>query len=343
MDQSTIKRKLAGAGVEQNLIDIRGKSRVAVRDLTIDGNSTSFISQFHHLIGVTNSTYVTVEKVRLYRMTSDGVYVGYQDGHSEHIRICNNEFENTSFCMRNAISVVRADDVAITGNVFRHVSQNTMPGAIDVEPLSGEPTHDCSDILIEGNRFYDTATNDIQVSAGEMDIRNVVIRNNYHKNSGADGASNAKGAVYCHIRSPYTGELSDVFIDGNYFDGVRDSAVFVTNGKRVAVHNNYITNQYMEGIYLGSSYSTGVFDASRKRQHDLEVRFRKPLQSRDRPRCGHASACGLERHRGSTGLRRDAVRRRGHRLHPDGLMVFEQPDRQHVVGGNPHGRGRKKD
>ena len=262
MDQSTIKRKLAGAGTAQNLIDIDGKSRVTVRDLTIDGNSTDFISQFHHLIGVTNSSYVTVENVRLYRMTSDGVFVSYEDGPSEHIRICNNEFENTAYCMRNGISIVRANDVAIIGNVFRHVSQNTMPGAIDVEPLSGEPTHDCSDILIEGNRFYDTATNDIQVSAGEMDIRNVVIRNNYHKNSGADGASNAKGAVYCHIRSPYTGELSDVFIDGNYFDGVRDSAVFVTNGKRVAVHNNYITNQYMQGIYLGSSYSTGVFDVS---------------------------------------------------------------------------------
>ena len=198
MGQSTIKRKLAGAGAAQNLIDIDGKSRVTVRDLTIDGNSTDFISQFHHLIGITNSTYVTVENVRLYRMTSDGVFVSYEDGPSEHIRIRNNEFENTAYCMRNGISIVRANDVAITGNVFRHVGQNTMPGAIDVEPLSGEPTHDCSDILIEGNRFFDTATNDIQVSAGEMDIRNVVIRNNYHKNTGADGASNAKGAVYCH-------------------------------------------------------------------------------------------------------------------------------------------------
>ena len=262
MDQSTIKRKLVDAGAEQNLIHIDGKSRVTVRDLTIDGNSTTFISQFHHLIGVTNSTYVTVENVRLYRMTSDGVYVGYEDGPSEHVQIRNNLFENTAYCMRNGVSIVRASDVEITGNVFRHVSQITMPGAIDVEPLSGEPTHDCSDILIEGNRFFDTATNDIQISAEEMDITNVVIRGNYHYNSGADGASNAKGAVYCHTRSPYTGELSDVFIDGNYFDGVRDSAVFVTNGRRVAVHNNYITDQFMEGIYLGSSFSTGVFDAS---------------------------------------------------------------------------------
>lgn len=136
---------------------------VCIRDLRlVRTNRQTYVSagdiwQQYHLIYLSAVTKCKVIDCTLEGFNGDGIYIGGGRGatierHNLDIEVRGCYFNGVDNQNRNGISVVDCEGLLIQGCIFRRVSNQYQPGAVDVEP-NANVFHRVRDIKVIANRF----------------------------------------------------------------------------------------------------------------------------------------------------------------------------------------------
>lgn len=199
-------------------------SNVVIRDLRlVRTNRTTYGSaadpwQQYHLIYLSAVTNCKVIDCTIEGFNGDGIYIGGGRGasierHNLDIEIRGCYFNGIDNQNRNGISVIDCEGLLIIGNIFRRVSNQYQPGAIDVEP-NANTFHRLLDIKVIANRF---------VQCG--------------------GGAGAAGLILQFPDVAYTTIPSGFLFAFNEVDGVTSSSVgfvFTHNGDASAARNHNV-------------------------------------------------------------------------------------------------------
>jgi len=125
---------------------------------TINNNTTFIKTQEHlhtiHTIGVNN---LTISNCNISNFWGDGICLGHygdneqtgERARNQNVTIKNNYIDGVNHINRNGISVINGQNVTIDGNHIVNTSDDSMPGAIDVEANNTAYTID--NIVIKNN------------------------------------------------------------------------------------------------------------------------------------------------------------------------------------------------
>jgi hypothetical protein len=134
----------------------QAKSNITIRNLHFKGTVVADgFSEFRHLLYMYGASNITVENNFFTGFQGDAIGVVWTtltEG-NENITIQNNVFDGVNKDNRNAISVIGCDKLLIDNNVFKNTTKSTMPGAIDIEPNTGDTYVKINAVTISNNRF----------------------------------------------------------------------------------------------------------------------------------------------------------------------------------------------
>lgn len=126
---------------------------VRIKDLKFN-SSVATLSQYKHFLSLSGVSNFIIENCLFQQFRGDGIYLGSSTGvHNDNVTIRNCRFDGGSArANRNAISVIDGTMIIIENNNFQNTTDSTMPGAIDIEPGSGDEI--LKDIIVQNNYFY---------------------------------------------------------------------------------------------------------------------------------------------------------------------------------------------
>jgi hypothetical protein len=148
-------------------------SNIQVRNLYFNGptersvyTSTLFPKQHWHLLFALNVKNLRIIDNTFYAPTGDAILIGtaftsegappYANArHNEDVWIERNYIDGFDYNNRNGVSINDGTNVYVTDNVFTRLSNQYMPGSLDIEP-DPYPYYICQNIYVRGNSFSDT-------------------------------------------------------------------------------------------------------------------------------------------------------------------------------------------
>lgn len=148
-------------------------NNIEISNLTFNGpsvrsvyTSTLFPKQHWHLLFALNVKNLRICNNTFFAPTGDAILLGtgfVSEGappystvrHNENIWITQNFIDGFDYNNRNGISVVDGKNVHITNNILTRLSNQYMPGSIDIEP-DPYPYYICQNIHVVGNDFSNT-------------------------------------------------------------------------------------------------------------------------------------------------------------------------------------------
>ena len=136
-------------------------SRVSILGVMFDDDvATNAFRQGDAQLNLNACSDVLIDGCSFIGFRSDAIYlgssnVGSTERHNQRIKIVNNHFDGVNKANRNCISVIDCDDLTVQGNSFRRATRSDMPGAIDIEPNSGNTFAILRNLKILDNTFDD--------------------------------------------------------------------------------------------------------------------------------------------------------------------------------------------
>lgn len=194
---------------------------------------------------------------------SDAIYLGSSntggtERHNQRVKIVNNIFDGINKDNRNCISVVDCDDLLISGNTFRRSTRSDMPGAIDIEPNTGNTFAIVRDLRIIGNRFDNIGGSAAigTLMQGVTTYTNVPgdwkIANNSFRN--LDAACLPVNLFFSAAATTSTPRQNIAVINNSFFNVRRLAAVDGARGVRIS--GNDVAVSAFSGIQIGSGYAS---------------------------------------------------------------------------------------
>jgi len=244
----------SGTGATARMLSVNGltgdqKENITVRNLRLEGTVVADgFSEFRHLFYMFGVKNVTIENCWFIGFQGDGiglVWTTLTEG-NENVTIQNNVFDGVNQDNRNAISVIGCDKLLIDNNLFKNTTKSTMPGALDIEPNTGDTYVKINAVTISNNRFDNIGGN---VAAMAMFLpvysedfvdhpQNITIENNTF--------SDVFRGIHCtQLQSANVNDSDPVInlqIINNKVDTASDRAFWLYGLNGVVMENNTYVN-----------------------------------------------------------------------------------------------------
>jgi hypothetical protein len=239
-----------GPGAYYRLIasDHNGQSsHMAIRDLTIDGNSShqsvSGKQASNILLEADGSEDIVIDSIRSINSGGQGIQVrGSSSQFAQNIRITNNLSENhLGIC----IQASQFDGLVVTGNISRNCGDNGIDvygddGTNDTHARNFTITQNIIDTALVGV-FNETVSSGV-VSANT--IANTEIGITVNRIHGEPKDININGNMITMVHNSgirVTGDTGGIVISGNSISRFVNSAIELNNTATVDVINNFVT------------------------------------------------------------------------------------------------------
>lgn len=271
------------------------KTNIAIRTLKLARkNRITYASagdaqQQYHFISIQATTGIKVQNCILEGFNGDGIYVGGGRGasierHNLDVEISNNFFNGIDNQNRNGISVIDCEGLLVQGNVFRRVSNQYQPGAIDIEP-NANTFHRLRDHKIVNNRFvqcgggagsagliiqipdvaYTTSPSGFLFAFNEVDgvtsnAAGLVLTHNGAASPSRNHNVRVIGNKISRVtRSFSVMGFSNVLIDDNQFDGSTLGALIGFSTADRKCYNIKLSNNYFNATGTTEGRGIGIY------------------------------------------------------------------------------------
>lgn len=252
--ETIIRRGPAGGNYLLSCVAASALARSNIHNLTFtdvgfEGNGLGFAAH-NHLLNLNGVTDLLIDACGFSGWNGDGLYLGSSntagvERHNRGVRVTDCVFVGSND-ERNGVSVIDGDVVRIDGCTFDSVSRSGMPGAVDIEPNTGNTWAVVRDVVIEGCTFTDTggyADVCVQPLVPQANLttkaKRITVRNNTH---------NSPDARLLYFRS-----LADATVDTPTHD-----FVYSGNTQSAAIGGPDITlNGLAGGTFSGNSFASG--------------------------------------------------------------------------------------
>lgn len=267
-----------------------------IRDLRlVRTNRTPYTSagdvwQQYHLISLQASTGTRIDRCVLEGFNGDGIYVGGGRGasierHNLDLSITNSFLNGVDNQNRNGISIVDCEGALVSGCIFRRVSNQYQPGAIDIEP-NANTFHRVRDIKIVHNRFvqcgggagaagvilqfpdvaYTTPPTGFLIAHNDIDAVNngatgIVLTHNGDASPSRNHNVRILGNKISRCRRPFSFMgFSNVLFSQNQVDGSTLGALVGFNTAGRKCYNIRIAGNYVNAIGTTEGRGIGIYN-----------------------------------------------------------------------------------
>lgn len=236
---------------------------VTIRDICFFSDvATTGFSEQDHLVTVNGAKDWLIDNVRFEGFRGDGLYIGSGDSggterHNVNIKVTNCTFDGVNNDNRQGISVIDVDGLTIENCEFLNTTRSTMPGAIDIEP-DVAAYHVIKNITIRSNRFRNIGGNvgTISLLLASSTIpapSNIVIEGNQFFNS-VTSTIHAEVFLATVRTLGDSDELMSIVVrDNQGKNGSRPLDIRAVKG--ITIENNSFEN-YARGSYIGQATAT---------------------------------------------------------------------------------------